>query len=561
MKQIALILCMALCIGGLQAQTTRRYYNSKPAGSTPGQKTSESQTTIKVTTKSGSATAAAPRSAQDNPKPAKEDNKNTVDFLVIDKTTNDEMLEKLTNVLASPDAYIKYFVNRQMKLWQQKNEYEDLNMYKIRTQPSVRKAKQEEFFNNAMSAYGEFAYLSFGMLTPTLGEYDEKNSTFLVSFPAYGQIALKVLSEEARDLRINWNRAEFKAIKFAPIKDLSTGKAQIALSHISVFNPINFKTYEWSITDNTPHQRIPMRSVAITNLESVLGEKSIIDTSGFSDVDKGIVKTRNIMPYTYALIIGNEYYKNLMVPSGYKMDASYAINDAVMFREYCINTLGVPLAQTNLLVNVDNDQMRAGIEWLIDKIRMEEGKANIIVYFAGLVLPDERTEEPYLLPADYDNSTLMRAVGLNNLYRRLSDYPAARTTLFLDVRHMTENVSNITKFFEVEYDSARYANALRTIKDPKEISVLPYGNAVVFTSKAFGDNSGSNKERKHGFFSYFLLKAIQQTKGNITYRVLQDAIYNNLYNVEAGAAKRVFPVCISEDIPESDWEDWQLNRP
>jgi hypothetical protein len=558
MKHVVLIVSALLLYNGLNAQTTRRYYNSKPNGSNAYSNTkntsADNQTVVKVTSVSTSSKTSTSKVDKSTPK----DDTKAVEFVVMDKQpTNDDMLERLTSVLASPDTYIKYFVNRQMKLWQQKNEYEDLNMYKIRTQPSVRKAKQEEFFEKAMLAYGDFAYLSFGMLTPTLGEYDEKNSTFLVSFPAYGQIALKVISEEARDLRVNWNRAEFTNVKFAPIKDLSTGKSQIALSHISVVNPANFKSYDWSITDNVPHQRIPMRTVVITNLEQVLGEKSIIDTTGFSDVDKDIVKTRNVMPFTYALIIGNEYYKNMTVPSGYKMDANFAINDAVMFREYCVKTLGVPLSQTNLLVNVDNDQMRSGIEWMIDKIRMEEGRANVIVYFAGLTLPDDRTGEPFLLPADYDNSTLLKAVGLNNLYRRLSDYAAERTTIFLDVRHQIENIPTITRFFEVEKDSARTASEY--LRAPQEITTVPYGQAIVMTSKASGDNAGSAPELKHGYFTYYMLKAIQQTRGNITYRVLQDAIYNNLYNMEAGAARRTFPVTISDDVAE--WEDWHLCKP
>jgi hypothetical protein len=98
-----------------------------------------------------------------------------------------------------------------------------------------------------------------------------------------------------------------------------------------------------------------------------------------------------------------------------------------------------------------------------------------------------------------------------------------------------------------------------SLKDPNEIVNVPYGNSIVFASKASGENAGSSAEFKHGNFTYYLLKAIQQTKGNITYRVLNDAIYNNLYNIDAGAGRRAFPVTISDDVEE--WEDWQLSRP
>ncbi|GHT68411.1 hypothetical protein FACS189452_08030 [Bacteroidia bacterium] len=471
------------------------------------------------------------------------------------------VVDKMISVASDPDVYIKYYVDRQMKLWQQRNSYEDLNMYKVRTQPTVKKAKFEEFFDKATSSYADLSMLTLGISGATLGEYDETNNTFLITFPTYGQIALKVKSEEAADFRNSWHRVDFSNIKFAPIKSLITGKSKIALSNITITNISNFKYYNWSIVDNAPHQKLPPDKMVITNLGDVMGNKIVIDTAQISDVDV-IVPTRNKMPFTYALIIGNEYYKNLQIEPEFKMDASFAINDAVIFREYCNKILGVPLAQTKLLVNATHSQMLYGIEWLIDQLKLENGAASIIVYYAGLVLPDERTEEPFLLPVDYDNLTLLRAVGLENLYRRLSDYPLARTTVLLDARH---KVKEREEEFKVEVDPFEDAKSKRSKntysskpagpKGPAEITLQPFGNTVTFASKASGENSGTSYDKRHGYFTYYLLKTIQETKGNITYRELQNGIYNNIYT---GGGRRILPVTASEDI--GDWEEWIVNR-
>ena len=48
------------------------------------------------------------------------------------------------------------------------------------------------------------------------------------------------------------------------------------------------------------------------------------------------------------------------------------------------------------------------------------------------------------------------------------------------------------------------------------------GNIVVFTSSTGEQSSLPFKDKQHGMFTYYLLKKMQETKGNISY----DELYN-----------------------------------
>ena len=51
--------------------------------------------------------------------------------------------------------------------------------------------------------------------------------------------------------------------------------------------------------------------------------------------------------HRYALIIGNEDYS--MTGANAEINVPYAVNDAVLFREYCVRTFGVPDGQIKVV--------------------------------------------------------------------------------------------------------------------------------------------------------------------------------------------------------------------
>jgi hypothetical protein len=80
------------------------------------------------------------------------------------------LIHRVVGMTSDPDTYIKYYIDRQLKLWKQKNEYEDLSLYRARTQTTIRKAKLEELFDKAANAYSELSLFTLGMVGVTLGE-------------------------------------------------------------------------------------------------------------------------------------------------------------------------------------------------------------------------------------------------------------------------------------------------------------------------------------------------------------------------------------------------------
>lgn len=70
--------------------------------------------------------------------------------------------------------------------------------------------------------------------------------------------------------------------------------------------------------------------------------------------------------HRYALIIGNEDYAEINVP--------YAVNDAMIFREYCVRTFGIPASQIKVTPNATAGMTHEQLDWLLNMaalIRMQ----------------------------------------------------------------------------------------------------------------------------------------------------------------------------------------------
>ena len=61
---------------------------------------------------------------------------------------------------------------------------------------------------------------------------------------------------------------------------------------------------------------------------------------------------------------------------------------------------------------------------------------------------------------------------------------------------------------------------------PKES--VPIGNTVVFSASQGDETAYPYNDKKHGMFTYFLLKKLQETKGNVSLGELGDYIIDNV---------------------------------
>jgi hypothetical protein len=227
-----------------------------------------------------------------------------------------------------------------------------------------------------------------------------------------------------------------------------------------------------------------------------------------SDVDINIPFTERKNDNKYALIIGNEDYSSYQTGLNNESNVDFAVNDARIFKEYAKATLGIPEENIIYLENAKAVEMSRAIKTLATVIKNTNGKGDILFYYAGHGFPNELDNEPYLIPVDVSGSDLQFAVKLKDLYAQLSEFPSQKVTIFLDACFSggSRNQGLL---------------AARGVKIKPKENILK-GNLIVFSASSGEQSSLAYKDKSHGMFTYYLLKKIQETNGNITYKELSD---------------------------------------
>ena len=229
---------------------------------------------------------------------------------------------------------------------------------------------------------------------------------------------------------------------------------------------------------------------------------TITPASLFSDVDKNIPTIAIKNPHKYALIIGNEDYSSRQANVQKESNVPFAINDAKTFKDYCINTLAVEEENVFLLFNATAGEMASKIELVTEIVKRLGNKAELIVYYAGHGYPDEKTKAPYLIPVDVPISNLNTAIKLNDVYQKLSKTNAQKITIFLDA------------CFTGGGREEGLITGARGVKIVPNEDALT-GNLVVFSATTNDQSALPYKEKQHGIFTYYLLKALQINNGKI----------------------------------------------
>jgi len=263
-----------------------------------------------------------------------------------------------------------------------------------------------------------------------------------------------------------------------------------------------------------------------------------------SDADENVPVNSLSRTNTYALIIGNEDYSSFQTELSTEANVDFAINDAKIFKEYCNKTLGIPEKQIKLLTNATFGQMSQGLSWLSNLANVDNGKAELIFYYSGHGLPDETTKEPYIIPVDISGSNITQAIKLNDVYTKLTEHPALKVTAFIDAC-FSGGARNQSLM------------ALKSVKiKPKESTLS--GNIVVISSSTGDESSGVYKEKQHGYMTYFLLKKLKETKGDVTLNELGSYIIESVKKESALDGKIQTPQVLYSPVIEEQWKNWKL---
>jgi len=318
------------------------------------------------------------------------------------------------------------------------------------------------------------------------------------------------------------NHAYYESLKLVDWGKLamtaSQGSPQVSLAQNQKINqPVQQSVSNQAQTYNQPAETIPVVVL--------------------SDIDLNIPQTYQKNDNTFAVIIGNEDYDN-------EIKVKFAKNDAKTFFEYTIKTLGVPKENVRFTENATFGKMLGEIDWLKNIAKAYQGKAKLLFYYAGHGMPDESSKSAYLLPIDGDASTTRTAIKVEELYAALSEYPVQQATVFLDAC-----------FSGAARDGMLAAGRGVRIM-PK--TNAPKGNLVIFTAVSGDETAHPFDDKQHGLFSYFLMKKLQETKGDISYQELSKYIATKVNQQSVVAGRQQNPtVNVSTEVQDS-WGSWKL---
>lgn len=234
---------------------------------------------------------------------------------------------------------------------------------------------------------------------------------------------------------------------------------------------------------------------------SLATSRSSVSSNG---VDANIFTVPAENKNTFAVIIGNEKYKN-------EVEVPYAANDAKVFSNYVEKTLGVPRNHIKLIENASYNDLRISINWLIQAMNVCKGKGKAIVYYAGHGIPNEEDRSSYLLPVDGIGNDPESAFSLKSLYEKLGKVEAQSITIFLDAC----------------FSGSKREEGMLTSARGVAIKVKPSsvtGSLVVFSAAQGSETAYPYKDKKHGLFTYYLLKILQESKGEVTLGEISDYI-------------------------------------
>jgi hypothetical protein len=435
---------------------------------------------------------------------------------------------------------IKEYVESRINSWQIKGEFEKISTYNQRVNEISRKNKIDLFQKEAFVHYKKVAMDNLVIGDITLEKYDAENETFLLE-TGVGPFLLPVPINEAK---------LFKE-KFTP--HLLTNLDMVMKDSQFIISNIEYGLlYRYNISDNYSYSNTTFNynfdEIDIDIQESHFSNNITTSNNtisiGKSIVDSDIPKNRKVSN-RYALVIGNEDYKSMQKTLSSEQNVDYAANDAEIFKDYALKTLGVPEENLHFMINATAGQMHQEID-LITKIVGKIGtNAELIVYYAGHGFPDEQTKTPYLIPVDVTASNLSSAIKLEDFYTKLSSTNASKIIVFLDACFTGggRNKSLVSS---------------RGIKiKPKQGSLS--GNLVVFSASNGDQSSLPFHAEKHGMFTYHLLKRLKDTKGSTTfgelYTYLEEKV--SLESLKVNRTEQDPKINVSSQV-KSQWLNWKF---
>lgn len=411
-------------------------------------------------------------------------------------------------------AFAKNYIEEKIEKWQQKDPYETLDEFRARVTEAKRDEMIKELKKKAEAEYISIYQDKVNLQQLELKPYDAENGVFLVTSEMLGQMIVPVPREnnEARLFESNWNGMQFNNPKYFINDD------HLALASLTFVTPMG-KQYQYDndaalnyTETNVDVNFKPIDQSLLADSNTGSGKKQKVqkkDVSiGQSDVDVDIPETGAGNSKSFAVIIANEHYDNV---AGVPM----ALNDGSTFKAYCQKTLGMPEENVRYYPDASYGTMLRAVRDIRDIANAFSGDINVVFYYAGHGIPNESTKDAYLLPVDADGTQTEGCYSLNKLYGELGALSAQSVVVFLDAC-----------FSGSKREQGMLASARGVALKPKKEA--PRGNMVVFSAATDDETAFPYEQKGHGLFTYYLLKKLQETEGNVSLGELSNYITENV---------------------------------
>ena len=268
--------------------------------------------------------------------------------------------------------------------------------------------------------------------------------------------------------------------------------------------------------------------------QSGLGQKKEVP-----ELLKDIIKVAETNTNKYALIFGNEDYNEYSDGIVASPNVDFAKADAEAFMKYAINYMGVPADNCIIYRNATFNRMRQGINKLAELCNTSNGEADIYIFYAGHGQPEENSKKTYLIPCDGNLKDPTSGYKLDDFYSAISHMPAKKKMVFLDACYSGQGRA---AWIELVYEEP-------SLK----------GDVIVMTATSGEEKSMPYKEKKQGTFTYHLLNAIKETKGEADIKTLFDMVSRRVgqTSILINDSKQT-PQLITGDGIQEGWETWKL---
>lgn len=405
--------------------------------------------------------------------------------------------QNLRRIVKSFSYFAFDMVNSRMADWQKKKDYETAQQWKERVTPENREKKLDEVIDNVRKNY--IAAYTTNMVKGNLGVYDTDYGTYPVSIDGLGRIYAKVPAEEADLFKGYWNQIQLEP-QYGVIDDqLAILSCQFKLGDKIYQSASSYKNDGSSeFLANLPPLEIDLHGGSAARTAN--SQLEVVDNA----LDINIPETNEENRKTFAVIIGNENYERVT-------KVKYALNDAKVFASYCKKTLGLPKENIRVYRDATFGTMLSALDDIKSIASAFEGDLNVIFYYAGHGVPSESDKAAYLLPVDASGQNTEVCLSTKRLYDTLDGLHAKRVLVFMDAC-----------FSGAQRGDGMLASARGVALKVKQDA--PKGNMVVFSAATGDETAYPYKEKGHGLFTYYLLKKLQDTKGDVTLGELSEYV-------------------------------------